>query len=177
SAHLPGKITHLAVHEGDAVKKGQLLLELERTQYEARLGEAKAQLEAQKSDVELAKAQHEKAQLDLKRSEELHGHGLSSDSESDLARTSARVEEARMRSAEQNLERAVSSLKAAQDDLDKCSYTSPMDGIVSRLNVREGEIAVTGTMNNPGTVLLSIADLSRMEVEAEIDETDVIDVK
>lgn len=176
SAHLPGKITRLAVREGDPVTKGQLLLELDRTQYIARVQEAKANVEAQKSDVELARAQHEKAQLDFKRSQDLHARGLASDQELDLARTTARVDEARLRAAEQNYERVVASLRAAQDDLDKCSYTSPMDGVVSRLNVEEGEIAVTGTMNNPGTVLLSIADLSRMEVEAEIDETDVIDV-
>lgn len=177
SAHLPGKITRLAVREGEPVKKGQLLLELDRTQYLARVQEAQANVEAQKSDVELARAQHEKAQLDLRRSQDLHTRGLASDQEMDLARTTARVDEARLRSAEQNYERVVAALRASQDDLDKCSYTSPMDGVVSRLNVEEGEIAVTGTMNNPGTVLLSIADLSRMEVEAEIDETDVIDVK
>ena len=177
SAHLPGKITRLAVREGDPVTKGQLLLELDRTQYSARVQEAKANVEAQKSDVELARAQQEKAQLDLRRAEGLQQRGLASDQEMDLVRTTARVGDARLRSAEQNFERVVASLRAAQDDLDKCSYLSPMDGVVSRLNVEEGEIAVTGTMNNPGTVLLSIADLSRMEVEAEIDETDVIDVK
>jgi len=177
SAHLPGKITNLAVKEGDPVTKGQLLLELDRTQYEARASEAHATVEAQKSQVELARAQFDKSQLDLKRAEGLHTHGLSSDQDLDLARTQGRVEEARLRAAEQTYEQTVASARAAEDDLAKCRYTSPMDGIVSRLNVRAGEIAVTGTMNNPGTVLLSIADLARMEVQAEIDETDVVDVK
>lgn len=176
SAHLPGKITHLAVREGDRVAKGQLLLELDQTQYRARAAEARANVASQGSQVALAHAQHEKAQLDLKRAEDLHKSGLSSDQDLDLARTSARVEEARLRAAEQNSEQTVAALQAAEDDLDKCRYLSPMDGVVSRLNVEEGEIAITGTMNNPGTVLLSIADLARMEVEAEIDETDVVDV-
>jgi HlyD family secretion protein len=176
SAHLPGKITRLAVREGDAVTKGQLLLELDQTQYQARVAEARANVASQRSQVVLAQAQFEKAQLDLKRAADLHKGGLSSDQDLDLARTSARVEEARLRAAEQNSEQAVALLQAAEDDLDKCRYLSPMDGVVSRLNVEEGEIAITGTMNNPGTVLLSIADLSRMEVEAEIDETDVVDV-
>lgn len=177
SAHLPGKITRLAVREGDPVTKGQLLMELDRAQYQARVEESRANVESQKSQVELAHAQAEKAVLDLKRAEDLHTRGVSSDQELDLARTVARVEEARQHSVEQNYEQAVASLKAAQDDLDKCRYLSPMDGVVSRLNVEEGEIAVTGTMNNPGTVLMSIADLSRMEVEVEIDETDVVDVR
>jgi HlyD family secretion protein len=176
SAHLPGKITRLFVREGDPVTKGQALLELDPTQYEARVTEARANVAAQKSQVELAQAQAEKAGLVLKRTQDLHSRGLSSDHELDLARTDGRVEEARLQASEQHYEQAAANLVAAQDDLDKCRYTSPMDGIVSRLNVEEGEIAVTGTMNNPGTVLLSIADLSRMEVEAEIDETDIVDV-
>lgn len=176
SAHLPGKITRLAVREGDSVDKGQLLLELDQTQYRARVAEARANVESQRSQLALAQAQHEKAQLDLRRAGDLHTRGLSSDQDLDLARTQARVEEARWHAAEQNLQQAVAAMDAAEDDLEKCRYLAPMAGVVSRLNVEEGEIAITGTMNNPGTVLLSIADLSRMEVEAEIDETDVVDV-
>jgi HlyD family secretion protein len=176
SAHLPGKITRLAVREGDIVEEDQLLLELDQTQYRARVAEARASVESQRSQLVLAQAQHEKAQVDLRRAGDLHTRGLSSDQDLDLARTQARVEEARWHAAEQNLEQAVAALQAAQDDLEKCRYLAPMPGVVSRLNVEEGEIAITGTMNNPGTVLLSIADLSRMEVEAEIDETDVVDV-
>lgn len=177
SAHIPGKITRLAVREGEPVQKGQLLLELDRTQYEARVQQSRGFVEAQRAQVELAKAQHEKAQLDLKRVDDLHQRNLASEQELDLARTTARVEEARLQAAEQALEQAVGADRAARDDLDKCRYTAPMDGVVTQLNVEEGEIAVTGTMNNPGTVLMAVADLARMEVEAEIDETDVVDVK
>ncbi len=177
SAHLPGKITRLAVREGDRVEKGQLLLELDRTQYEATVQQSRASVEAQRSQVELARAQHDKAQLDLRRAEDLHRRGLSSDQDLDVARTTSRVQEANLRSVERSLDQAAAQLDRSRDDLDKCRYTAPMDGVVSRLNVEEGEIAVTGTMNNAGTVLLSIADLSRMEVEAEIDETDIVDVR
>jgi HlyD family secretion protein len=177
SAHLPGKITRLAVREGDTVQKGQLLLELDRTQYEARAQQSRAYIDAEQAQVELSRAQCEKAQLDLKRVEDLHQRGLASDQELDLARTTGRVQVAQQQAAEKALEQAVAAERAARDDLDKCRYTAPMDGIVTQLNVEEGEIAVTGTMNNPGTVLLSVADLARMEVESEIDETDVIDVK
>ena len=177
SAHLPGKITRLAVREGDRVTRGQLLLELDRTQYEARLKESKSRVDAMRSEVELARAQFDKAKLDLQRIEGLHARNVSSDQELEVARTERRVAEARMNSAENTYQQVVAAQLAAQDDLDKCRYTAPMDGIVSQLNVEEGEIAVTGTMNNPGTVLMSIADLSRMEVESEIDETDVVDVR
>ena len=177
SAHLFGEITRLAVREGDAVTKGQLLLEIDPTKFLASVEEAKAAVEAQKSQVQLAHAQNEKAQADLKRSEDLHARKLVSDQELHLARTTARVEESRLRAAEQAYQQVVAALERAQDDLDKCRYTANMDGVVSRLNVEEGEMAVVGTMNNPGTVLLSIADLSRMEVEAEIDETDIVDVR
>ena len=91
SANMFGQITHLAVHEGDAVTKGQLLLELDRAKFEANVQNARAAVESQKSQVELARAQNEKAQLDLKRAEDLHTRGLSSDQDLDLARTSSRV--------------------------------------------------------------------------------------
>ncbi len=176
SAHLPGEITRLAVREGDTVSKGQLLLEIDPTQFRARAEEAQAAVEAQKSQVQLAVAQHEKAQGDQKRAVDLHARQLLSEQDLDLARTTARVQEAQLRAQEQSYQQAVAALQRAQDDLNKCRYTSPMDGIVSRLNVEAGEMAVVGTMNNPGTVLLSIADLRSMEVEAEIDETDIVDV-
>ncbi|GAH31991.1 unnamed protein product, partial [marine sediment metagenome] len=63
------------------------------------------------------------------------------------------------------------------DDLSKTAYNSPIDGIITSLRVEEGEIAMIGTMNNPGTILMTIADLSVMEVEVEVDETDVIGVE
>ena len=176
SAHLPGEITRLAVKEGDTVVKGQLLLEIDPTKFQASVDEARAAVEAQKSQVQLAQAQDDKARADLKRSEEMHARKLVSDQELHLLRTTARVEESRLRAAEQAYQQAVAALQRAQDDLNKCRYMSPMDGVVSRLNVEEGEMAVVGTMNNPGTVLISIADLARMEVEAEIDETDIVDV-
>jgi HlyD family secretion protein len=177
SAHLPGEITRLAVREGDTVTKGHLLLEIDPTKFQASVEEASALVEAQKSQVQLARAQHEKAQSDLGRTRELHARKLASDQELDVVQTTARVEEARFHAQEQSYQQALAALQRAQDDLDKCRYTSPMDGLVSRLNVEEGEMAVVGTMNNPGTVLLSIADLSRMEVEVEIDETDIVDVR
>jgi HlyD family secretion protein len=177
SAHLFGEITHLAVREGDAVTKGALLLEIDPTKFQASVEEAQALVEAQKSQVQLARAQHEKAQADLKRTRELHTRSLASDQELDLIQTTARVEEARYHAQEQSYQQAVAALQRSQDDLNKCRYSAPMDGTVSRLNVEEGEMAVVGTMNNPGTVLLSIADLSRMEVEVEIDETDIVDVR
>lgn len=177
SANMFGQITRLAVQEGDPVTKGQLLLELDRAKVEANVQQARAAVQSQRSQVDLARAKAEKAQLDLKRSEDLHKRGLSSDQDLDLARTTARIEEASLAAAQNNYEQAVATLMGAEDDLAKCRYVSPMDGMVSRLNVEEGEMAVTGTMNNPGTVLLSIADLSRMEVEAEVDETDVVDVR
>ena len=177
SAHLPGEITRLAVKEGDAVTKGQILLEIDPTKFQASVEEARAAVEAQKSQVQLAQAQNDKAQADLKRSEDLHARKLVSDQELHLARTTARVEESRLRAAEQSYQQASAALQRAQDDLDKCRYIAPMNGVVSRLNVEQGEMAVVGTMNNPGTVLLSIADLARMEVEAEIDETDIVDVR
>ncbi|MCK4916262.1 MAG: efflux RND transporter periplasmic adaptor subunit, partial [Candidatus Eisenbacteria sp.] len=77
----------------------------------------------------------------------------------------------------QSCAEAAASLRAALDQLDKTVFHSPIDGIVTRLNVEEGENVVSGLMNQPGTVILTISDLSHMEVEVEIDETDIVDIE
>jgi HlyD family secretion protein len=163
SAYVPAKILQLPVKEGDLVKQGQLLVQLDDTEYKAALNQAKAQLSS-------AKANLEQAQLVYKRQKELFEKKLSSKEQYDLAETEFKMAEAQH-------EQAVANLDQTKYVLSKTTITSPMDGMVTSLNAEVGEIVMIGTMNNPGTVIMTISDMSEIETEVEVDETDIADVK
>ena len=163
SAYVPAKITRLPVEEGDMVKKGQLLLQLDDTEYRAAVNQAKAQLAS-------AKASLEQAQLVYDRKKELFERKLSSKEQYDMAKTELDLANARH-------EQAVASLDQAKYNLSKTTITSPMNGIVTSLNAEVGEIVMIGTMNNPGTVIMAVSDMSEIETEVEVDETDIAEVK
>jgi HlyD family secretion protein len=163
SAYVPAKITKLPVEEGDVVKKGQLLVQLDETQYRAAVNQTKAQLAS-------AKASLEQAKLTFKRQKELFEKKLSSQERYDMAKTELDLAKARY-------EQAVAGLDEARYNSSKTTITSPMGGVVTSLNAEVGEIVMIGTMNNPGTVIMIVSDMSEIETEVEVDETDIAGVK
>jgi HlyD family secretion protein len=163
SAYVPAKIIKLPVEEGDEVKKGQLLVQLDDTEYRAAVNRSRAELAS-------AKASMEQSQLTFDRQKELFEKKLTSQESYDMARTELDLAEARY-------QQAVASLDQANYNLSKTTMTSPMDGIVTSLNAEVGEIVMIGTMNNPGTVIMTVSDLSEIETEVEVDETDISEVK
>ncbi|HEX5030227.1 MAG TPA: efflux RND transporter periplasmic adaptor subunit [Candidatus Eisenbacteria bacterium] len=177
SANVPGEVRTLPIHEGDSVRKGQFLLQIDDAQYRAQVGEATAALAAARSNLRLAEASLAQSQSVLKRKEALSAQNLVSAEELDQARTAASADQARVEAGREDVRRLQSTLQAAHDNLRKTRFISPIDGTVTQLTIERGEIAVIGTMNNPGTVLLTVADLSRMKVEADVDETDVATVR
>jgi len=175
SASIPGKIVNLAVEEGDPVEKGQFLLQIDSLPYQAYLANAKAALSMTRSELDSARASLKQIEQTYLRKEKMiqSGEGLISQDEYDRSRSDFEVQKARVQSAQHAVEQSVANVQRAQDDLDKTRVISPMSGIVVRKAVEEGEVAVIGTMNNPGTVLLTVADLSVIEAELEVDETDI----
>jgi HlyD family secretion protein len=173
SANVPGEVKALAVEEGDAVRKGQFLLQIDDTQYRAQVREASAALAGSRSNLRLAEATLEQSQSLLKRREALSEKNLVSPEELDQSRTQVSTDRARVDANREDVQRASALLQVAQDNLRKTRFDSPIAGRVTQLNVEQGEIVITGTMNNPGTVILTVADLTRMKVEADVDETDV----
>lgn len=163
SAYVPAKITKLPVEEGDMVEEGQLLVQLDDTEYRAAVNQAKAQLAS-------AKASLEQARLVFKRQKELFEKKLSSEEQYDMAKTELDLAKARY-------QQAVAGLDQAKYNLSKTTMTSPMAGVVTSLNAEVGEIVMIGTMNNPGTVIMTISDMSEIETEVEVDETDIAQVK
>ncbi len=176
SAEVPGRVEKLYVAEGDSVQAGQLLIQLDDDQYRSRVEQAEASLKSARANLTLSAARLDKLQKDLVRQEALGEQGLASEQALEAARTDVQVQTADVDARRQDVARAQAAVQDARDNLEKTEYRAPVPGIISRLNVERGEIVVVGTMNNPGTVILSIADLSRMEVEAEVDETDVVHV-
>jgi HlyD family secretion protein len=173
SAKVPGSVVRLAVKEGDRVRKGQFLLQIDDAQYRAQVREAAAAIAAARSNLRLAEAALAQSEAQLKRKEALSAQNLVSPEELDLAKTQRNSDRARVDANQEEIHRAEATLQVAQDNLRKTRFDSPIDGTVTQLSIERGEIVVIGTMNNPGTVVMTVADLSRMKVVADVDETDV----
>ncbi|MCK9995954.1 MAG: efflux RND transporter periplasmic adaptor subunit [Candidatus Krumholzibacteria bacterium] len=176
SANAMGTIVHLAVVEGQHVAQGDLLMEIDPFEYDSAVKALEAAISSSRADLKLAEASLDKAIQDRDRAEELFKEELASEEQVATARTNARIEEARVEAASHRITQYEANLAKANHDLTKVTITAPMTGVITRLNVEEGENAIMGTLNNPGTVLLVIADLGTMEAWVEVDETEVVKV-
>jgi HlyD family secretion protein len=177
SANVMGQIVNLAVREGDVVKKGTFLLQIDKKQLAATAQGAVASLQALFSDRDAARANAVEAQQSFNRAQKNFEQKIIPAADLDRARAAFQSAQANVGAIDKRIEQARANLTAAQDTLSKTTIRAPMDGIVTALPVEEGEVAVIGTMNNPGTKLLTIADMSVVEAVMEVDETDVPNVK
>lgn len=177
SANVMGQIVNLAVREGDVVKKGDFLLQIDQKQLAASAQGAEASMRALFSDRDAARASLTEAELTYQRARNNFEQKIIPAAELDRARTTLDSARANVSAIEQRIQQARSNVAAARDTLSKTTMTAPMAGIITALPVEEGEVAVIGTMNNPGTKLLTIADMSVVEAVMEVDETDVPTVK
>jgi HlyD family secretion protein len=177
SADIMGKIVVLAVKEGDRVRPGQLMLQLDDTQYRALHEQAKAMASAARSTLRQAEQNLRVTEANYKRQQALFAQKLLSDAEWDQANTTMEQSRSAAQNAREDVARTEAIVTAAADNVRKTRFVAPFDGVVSALNVEAGENVITGTMNNPGTEILVVSDLSRMLVRADVDETDVVDMK
>ncbi|HYC59389.1 MAG TPA: efflux RND transporter periplasmic adaptor subunit [Thermoanaerobaculia bacterium] len=177
SANVMGQIVNLAVREGDVVKKGDFLLQIDQKQLAASAQGAEASMRALFSDRDAARANMSEAEVTYQRARNNFEQKIIPAAELDRARTALDAARANVSAIEQRIQQARSNVAAARDTLSKTTMTAPMAGIITALPVEEGEVAVIGTMNNPGTKLLTIADMSVVEAVMEVDETDVPNVK
>jgi HlyD family secretion protein len=187
SAETSGKVVRVAVNEGEMVQRGQLLLEIDpknletRVQnFEASLASARSQLEQTKAQIENTKVALKEAQDALKRFEDLFKNGLlprdqfeKAQNEVKRQETNLLVAEQSVKTQQQRIKQEEANLDSAKYDLNKVRIVSPIAGLVTRRSIEEGETAVVGTMNNAGTVLMQISDMSVIETEIEVDETDI----
>ena len=187
SADTSGRVVDLAVNEGDRVKKGQFLLQIDprslRTRVDsgtASLTAASAGLEQQRQSVQTARVQLEQSRRNYARQQELWKEQLTTRENLDKAENDLRAAESALTERERlveaqsaRIDQERASLENARYDLSKVRIESPIDGIVTRRNIQEGETAVIGTMNNPGTTLLTLADMAVIQAEVEVDETNI----
>jgi len=190
SATTMGRVTRLAVQEGQRVKAGQFLLEIDPRSLagqlergEASVAAAQSSLQESTTAVEQARANLQLAQQTLKRQQDLAKDGLTTREALERAQNDVTVREAELKTRQQEVQTREQQIKQEQAGLSTTRYSlsqvtisSPMDGIVTRRNIEEGENVVVGTMNNAGTVLLTVADMSAIQAEIEVDETDIPNV-
>ena len=173
AADLAGRVTKLNIREGSVVRKGEVLLHIERSRYEIAVAKAEAQLSQTLAAVEQVKANLLQSQTGKRRAEEIaQSSGLLPGLELEQARTQAASSEAQFKAASFAVEQARAALADARDQLAKTTIRAPMSGVVTRLNVQEGEMAGSG-QNNPEAALLVVSDLSAMEARIVVDETDL----
>jgi HlyD family secretion protein len=191
SAETPGRVVNLAVNEGDRVKVGQFLLQIDPKSLRSRVDSgaaslqgAQQQLEQLRQSIETARVQLQQAQQNLARQQDLWRQQLTTREALDKATNDVKAAESAVQEREKQLspqqsriEQERATLESARYDLSKVRMESPIDGIVTRRNVQEGETAVIGTMNNAGTVLLELADMAVIQAEVEVDETNVPNVQ
>ena len=177
SADIMGKITHLLVKEGDPVRRGQLMLQLDDTQYRSLWEQARAAAVSAASRQRETKTTLRVAESNFARQKSLFEQHLLSTAEWEQAESAHESARVAASNAGEDAARAAAAERAAADNLGKCRFLAPFDGVVSALNVEQGEIVITGTMNNAGTQILVVSDLSRMQVRADVDETDVVDMR
>jgi HlyD family secretion protein len=187
SADTMGRVTGLAVNEGDRVARGQFLLQIDPRNLRSRVESGEASFQAARSQGEQLRLALDSARLALKQAEdnykrqqELWKAGLTTRENLERAENELKMRQSELRTQEQQvqtqrlrMQQEQATLDSARYDLSKVRIESPINGIVTRRNIEEGETVVVGTMNNPGTVLLTVADMSVIEAEVEVDETDI----
>lgn len=176
SADITGRITRIAVREGDLVQKGQFLIQIDPTIYEAAVARAEALVASSQAGLVQARANMEQAQRALTRAEELQKSGstLIAPEAVEQAQTSFDVAQATHNANRAQVEQARAALQEARDNLAKTRLIAPMSGRVVRLAVEEGEVAVPGTFSRETGLLMTIADLSVILAKVQVDETDVV---
>ncbi len=175
SSDITGKITRLAVKDGDMVREGQFLLQIDPQQYEAQVQRSEAALANARASLAQSKANLLQAQRNVERLEGIRrtNAALVSAQELEQAETQLEVNKAQVEAAEQNVQQGEASLKDARYQLSRTTIYAPMSGRVTRLNVELGETAIMGTLNKDAATLLTISDMSILETKVKVDETDV----
>ena len=176
SPDITGRITRLAVHEGDLVEKGQFLLQIDPTIYQAGLQRAQANYASAQASLVQSIASRDQAARALDRTKQLKQQdpNLVSNEQMEQAQTAFNVAQAVANSAQHQVDQARAGMREARDQLAKTQIVAPMAGRVTRLAVEEGEMAIPGNFSRDVGLLLTVSDLSVIQTKVNVDETDVV---
>ncbi len=175
SSDVSGKITKLSVKEGDMVKQGQFLLQIDPSNAQATVKQWEANVASARAQNEQARANLMQAQSAYQRSTELQKANAQfvTPEQMEQLKTAVDVNQALVQSSAHQVDQALASLDNARSSLAKTTIYAPMSGRVTRLNVEQGETAIQGTLNKDAATLLTISDMSELETKVKVDETDV----
>ncbi len=173
SALVMGQIVNLVVREGDRVKEGDFLLQIDKTRAAAEEASSAAAVLASRADLDSAKAAMEQAGKDLERARKNHEAGIVPEADYQHAQSSYDSSRGAYQAAEQRIEQNRAIVNANHDTVNKSTVRAPISGVVTTLRVKAGEVTVLGTMNNPGTQLMTISDMSAVQAVLMVDETDM----
>ena len=176
SADITGRIVRIAVQEGDVVTRGQFLLQIDPAEYQAAVTRAEAVVASTQATLLQTRASRDQAEREWKRAQQLTAAGpnLIAPAQAEQSQTAFDVAEATYQSTRAQLEQSRAGLQAAKDNLAKTRLVSPISGRVVRLAVEEGEVAVPGTFSRETGLLMTVADLSVILANVQVDETDVV---
>jgi HlyD family secretion protein len=175
-ANVSGRLVEINVLEGDRVKKGQVLAKVESERYEAIQRQSEAGVAAARADLQRTEADVAAAKLAFDRAKRMQQDKLIADSAYDQAEAEWKMKTANVESARRRVAQLQAQLESTRDDLTKTTVISPMDGVVTNLPKEAGEMVI-GAMSFSPTVIMTVADLSIMECEVMVDETDFRNLK
>lgn len=169
-----GRLVDLAVAEGQRVRQGQVLARVDPVQAASEVEALASQVRALEAEVAAAAARAQEAAQALERARQLSADGVLPRSELDAALAAAESSRAQVEASRRRVAQGRAQLLRARDSLAKTEITAPMDGVVTRLAVREGEMVVVGVQNQPGTILMTLSDLSSINAEVKVAEAEVL---
>ena len=173
SAQVSARIIELPFDESDAVRKGDVVVRLDDRDLAAQLDSAKAALKGEEARLDGARAGLTNAEVELHRVQGLVASKDAPEAELDRARLEYSRAESGLRQVEHSIEMARANIQRAEKDLSNAVIVAPFDGVITARNAEVGETVVVGTLNNPGSVILEVADLSTMLVKARVDEANI----
>jgi HlyD family secretion protein len=177
SALVQGQIVNLVVHEGDRVKRGDFLLQIDKNRAAAEEASSTAAMKASRDELDSARETMEQAQRDFDRVKKNWDAHIASEAEYQKAQSTLETARSAHGAAENRVDQTRATMHAFRDTLSKTTVLAPLDGIVTTLRVKAGEVTVIGTMNNPGTQLMTISDMSSVLAVLMVDETDTPNVQ
>jgi HlyD family secretion protein len=173
ASQLVGRVVRVNVKEGDVVKKGKVLVEIDETDARARLDSSVARIARLSSAIETASKDLEKANRDANLSGKLADRGYSTPTELADARTAVAKAQNALTMSRHELVESEAMRRTSEQELSRTKILAPIDGVIAGLNVDPGEVVIAGMTNLPGSVLMTVCDLDHMRVRAEVDETDI----
>ncbi len=176
-ASVMGRVVSLNVKEGDRVSSGQVLARLDPVRAGSEVDAAQSGVRALGDDLKAAEARLTEARLTAERNRSLVEQGLLPTAQGDASQAALDAARAQLAAIRSRIDQANAQLRGARDTLSKTSVVAPMDGIVTRLQVREGEMVVIGLQNQPGTTLMRLVGATGLNAELKVAEADALRLK